>query len=47
MGLEFQIPYDEYVQWLDGYWRFLDFGQTRGVEKLDHVILCEVEFEML
>ena len=45
VGLEFQIPYDEYVRRLDECWRFPDFGQTRVVERLDHVILCEVEFE--
>ena len=47
VGLEFQIPYDECAQWLDGYWRFLDFEQMRVVERLDHVILYEVEFGML
>ena len=47
VGLEFQIPYDEYVRWLDGCWKFLDFGQTRVVEKLDHVILFEEGFVML
>ena len=47
MGLEFRIPYDECVRWLDGYWRFLDFGQMKVVEMLGHVMLVEGELVAL